>query len=371
MEWPPGNPRKSLGLIALVAAIGAVVSLSGVTSWPDIMRGMRPPTSDEAFFYYVAQEFHEPDMCGKISWSAMDPGGFFYRASFDRSQCYLQMAIRMRSTRPCWRVRRLGAISLLDSQTSMWSCFRDAVHGTEGGRVVSYAQLVQCLNAMGYQPDSLQVEGVTPPIVSIADEYHALPAKPDVVERITRILDTADRSPAASRSDTVDNAYLAHIAALVTNAPAWCNRIPAGLPLATERGSFRSWCLFTLATNTKDTALCRRITIPPQDARDPRPSLQSTCLFQAKSPYPSNVRYAPEVPPDDRAPGIFAKLGYEIPRAADLPADRVGRAYDWFLHELRTRTDSVHVAARRRFIERAERLPSCSSTTPRTGRILT
>ena len=347
-------------MIALVVAIGGIMSLSGITSLPDIARGMRPPTSDEEFFYYIAQEFHEPAVCGKISWAAKDPGGWFYTASFDRSECLTQVAVRTRSARVCWQVRRLGAFSFLNRQTSMWSCFREAAHGAESGRVVSYAQLVQCLDAMGYVPDSLQLEGVTPPIVSVKDEYRGLPTKPDVVERITRILDVPIQAGLTSQSDTINDAYLAHMAALVTKAARWCSRIPESLPLATERGSFRSWCLFTLATNTKDTALCRRIPIPPQGAH-PSPSLQATCLFQVNSPYPSNVRYAPEVPPDDRARVIFAKLGYEIPRARDLPVDRIGMAYDWFLHELRTKNDSIHTAARRRFITRVEHLVSCDS----------
>jgi hypothetical protein len=67
--------------------------------------------------------------------------------------------------------------------------------------------------------------------------------------------------------------------------------------------------------------------------------------------------YGPEVPNDDNhTRALLTMLHYPIPRAKDLPLDRIYEAYDRFLDELNKTTDPAHVAARRRFIERVEHL---------------
>jgi hypothetical protein len=60
---------------------------------------------------------------------------------------------------------------------------------------------------------------------------------------------------------------------------------------------------------------------------------------------------------DDRTRAQITSLGYEIPHAKDLPAERIGAAYDQFLDELNHGTDPSHSTARRRFIDRVQRLP--------------
>jgi hypothetical protein len=87
-------------------------------------------------------------------------------------------------------------------------------------------------------------------------------------------------------------------------------------------------------------------------------SLQAQCGFQVNSPYPSNTRYAPEVPDDDdRTRILITRLNYEIPLAQDLPFERIYAAYDRFFDELKTGNDPRRTAARRRFIDRVQRLP--------------
>jgi hypothetical protein len=114
----------------------------------------------------------------------------------------------------------------------------------------------------------------------------------------------------------------------------------------------------TLATNTKDANLCRKIRIPP-GTRDARLSLQATCLFQVNSPYPSNTTYAPEVPVnDDQTRRLIIRLNYDIPRARDLPPEEIYQAYSRFLDELERPADPVHAAARQRFLDRVYRLPN-------------
>ena len=74
----------------------AAASLSGITSWPDQLRGMRPVNEQDELFRYVAQELAEPSICGKISWSAKIDGGFFMAPSYERSECYATIAGRTR-----------------------------------------------------------------------------------------------------------------------------------------------------------------------------------------------------------------------------------------------------------------------------------
>jgi hypothetical protein len=343
---------------SIVIFLVVIVSLSGIRSWPDQIRGMRPGNKYENFARYIAQELAEPDLCEKISWTAILPGGFFEEPSYERSECYEFIAGNTKNPWLCWRVKRYGAFSLLSHQTSMWSCLDHAIHGWNGGIGINPDELTGFFTEMGYDPDTLHLEGVTPPIVSVKDIYRQLPRKPDIVAQIEKVIGTPGNSSISSASDLQDAPYLDHIAALVTKDSRWCFQIPEDLPVATEPHRFRDWCLMTLASNTKDANLCRRIQIPPE-TRDARLSLQANCLFQVNSPYPSNTVYAPEVPVgDDQIRRIIIRLNYEIPRARDLPPEEIYQAYSRFLDELEHSADPVHVAARQRFLDRVYRLPN-------------
>jgi hypothetical protein len=155
----------------LFAAAGVAAWASGVRSRPDELRGMRPATRGEEFYRYIAQELAAPELCRKISWAARVPGGFFTAPSYVRSECYAFIAGRTKSASPCWGVRRLGAFRPLDKQTSMWTCLREARQGKNAGMAVSSADLTDFFARMQYNPDSLHLEGVTPPNVVIRDEY--------------------------------------------------------------------------------------------------------------------------------------------------------------------------------------------------------
>jgi hypothetical protein len=306
----------------------------------------------------VAQQLNEPVLCDKIPWSVEVPGGFFTEPSYERSECYHFIAGRTKNPWLCWKVKRLGAFSWLSNQTSMWSCLAHAVHGWNSGVGIAPADFCRFFKQLGYDPDRLHLEGITPPIVSIKDTYRQLPTRPDIATRIAKAIGPSDQTSNLSPDDIVNSAYLADMAALVTNDYRWCFRIPEDLPLASERSKFRDWCLFTLATNTKDAKLCGSIPL----CADSQMPLQKVCAFQVDSPYPSNTRYAAEVPDDDiRTRALITKLNYEIPRAKDLPPERIYAAYDRFLDELNNGTDPPHIAARHRFIERVQRLPEDSN----------
>ena len=352
----PGSKRwraATLGILLL----GAIVSLSGIRSWPDQIRGMRPGNKTEEFYRYVAQQLGEPVLCQKIPWAAESAGGFFLSPSYERSECYDFIAGRTKNPWLCWRVKRLGVVRLLSSQTSMWTCLDHAVHGWNGGIAISQANLVGFFTQMGYDPATIHLEGITPPVVQVKDIYRQLPSEPDIVTRLARASASSDGRSNLTADDIEDSAYLADMAALVTKESRWCSRIPEDLPLASERATFHDWCLFALATNTKDARLCSRIPIRA-DRADVRMSLQAQCRFQVNSPHPSNIRYAPEVPAeDDRTRLLITRLNYEIPRAKDLPLETIYAAYDRFLDELNNRTDPRHLAARQRFIDRVGRVP--------------
>jgi hypothetical protein len=341
----------------LLLALVALTSLSGITSWPDQLRGMRSVTEQEELFRYVAQELAEPSICEKIPWSVETDGGFFTASSYERSECYASIAGRTKNPWICWRVRRLGAYRFIGDQTSMWSCLRGAWHGMNSGIGVSPASLAGFFSKLGYDSDTLQLEGVTPPVISVKDVYRQLPNRTDIVMRIQKAVDVPARFLESGESDeAMDIAYLADMAALVTKDARWCARIPENVQLTSQSARFRDWCVFTLASNTGDAQLCRTIAIHENEG-DPRLSLRANCVRQSTSRYPHG-QYGPEVPNDDsRAGALISALSYEIPRSKDLPIEEIAAAYERFLQELGRGSDRVHLSARQRFIQRVRALP--------------
>ena len=233
---------------------------------------------------------------------------------------------------------------------------------------------------MGYDPDTLQLEGITPPIVRVKDLYRGLTNRyglavrresaggpqvviepgsvdqADLVRRIGNAIGDPGKLRSDGKGDVENAAYLADMAALVSKDSKWCMRIPAEQPLATERAAFRDWCLFTLSVETKNAQLCTSIPVAA-DGSDTRLSLQPECEREVSSTVPTTVHYQPEVPSEDeRTRVLLTQLHVEIPRARDLPVERIEEAYGQFLEELSHGRDSTHASARQRFIERVERL---------------
>jgi hypothetical protein len=86
-------------------------------------------------------------------------------------------------------------------------------------------------------------------------------------------------------------------------------------------------------------------------------SLHAECHRLINSPIPTSAQDGAETPVDDeRIRVLLGLLKVDIPRARDLPLDRIYAAYDLFLDELSHGKDARHLAARQRFIDRAERL---------------
>jgi hypothetical protein len=365
-------PRTGLRWSVIGLAVVAAAYLAGVTTWIDQWRGMREGNEYEAFYGYMAQQLDESSICDKISWAARISGGFFIAPSYERSECYQTVAGNTRNAWPCWRVRRLGAQSLLYDQVSMWSCLRNAAKGSYSGTAISGESLVRIFRMMGYDPDELHAEGVTRPIVDVRDIYRKLPQEPDLLARIEASPKALGRESAGAH-DVNDAAYLVQMAALVSKDGEWCQRIPDDLSLAGHR-HFRDWCMYMLATNIRNGDLCKRIPIRPDPiatAGEPSPSLppkiveqmslHGQCVWRVTSSIPDNTRYGPELPPDDeQTRRLIGILGYPIPRASTLPAQRLEEAYNLFLTVLTGADAARYARARQRLIERVRALSDAS-----------
>jgi hypothetical protein len=137
---------------AVAFLLGAIVLPSGIRSWPDQIGGRRPGNQTDEFYRYVAQQLNEPVLCDRIPWSVESVGEFFTEPSYERSECYDFIAGRTRNPWVCWKVKRLGAFSVLSNQTPMWTCLDHAVHGRNGGIAIAPSDLVCFFAQMGYEP---------------------------------------------------------------------------------------------------------------------------------------------------------------------------------------------------------------------------
>ena len=72
---PHDRRRRRWRVFTVLVVITLVLFFSGVASWPDWLRGMRPVRERDELFRYVAQELAEPAVCAKIPWSAESGGG--------------------------------------------------------------------------------------------------------------------------------------------------------------------------------------------------------------------------------------------------------------------------------------------------------
>jgi len=316
------------------------VYISNLGSLPEQARGLRLPNEHEELYRYVAQEADEPALCDKISWTAIGPGGFFTEPSFYRSECYDTIAGRTRNAVLCLKVRRLGAISLISEQTSMWSCMKHAREGFFSGIAVSSSPLSRFFSEMGYNPDTLS-------IVSIPRYYGMMAKDKNYIERAQAKL----AQPGLSQEHV---AYLADMIALASEDAQWCERIPPSFSVSKVPMPLRSWCYYTLASNSRNEALCDKI--PIRSGEDTRVSWHRNCLFQARS-RPSNIRYGGEVPGDvEECRSIMSLLGYPIPRGWNFPVYKTAGADFGFLSALRDQ--SRNAEARRDFIDRINHLPS-------------
>ncbi len=155
--------------LSVVVALLVLAELAGVQSLRDQVAGMRPPNRYENFYRYMAQELNAPLLCRKIPWSVREGAGIDVAASYARSDCFETIAGNTGNPWLCWSVKRLGAVSVVRRQTSVWSCVYGARRHEHGGIAVPPEELVQFFLQMGYRPEALHLEGVTPAIVQGRD----------------------------------------------------------------------------------------------------------------------------------------------------------------------------------------------------------
>ncbi len=374
------NRMSRLCLVAAAFLLIGMTEARALAGPEDQPRGMRRPDKYDEFFRYMAQQLAEPALCEKIPWTVRVDGGWGYGPSYERSECYNTIAGNAKNPLICSQVKRLGPVNPAIEQTSTETCVKRTKQGFQSGTAISQGDLVEFFNRMGYDPDTIQLEGITTAIVQVKDIYSRLTDRfgiairtqaaggphevlvpgtvnqAELVKRIDAAIGGPGETANAKITDIVNVAYLADMAAMVSKDSQWCFRIQPNLPLATERGGFRNWCLFTLAKETGDDALCERIPVPG-DGTDPRLSLHAECHRLINSKIPTSAHYGPEAPVDDeRIRVLLGLLKVDIPRARDLPPDRIYAAYDRFLDELSHGKDARHLAARQRFIDRVEHI---------------
>src|SRR5208337_1433893 len=117
--------------------------------------------------------------------------------------------------------------------------------GFNSGMAISQADLVVFFNHMGYDPDTIQLEGITPPLVQVKDIYRQLPDRyglairsaaaggphevlepgivnqAELVKRIEGVIGGPDAPLSAHAGDVVNAAYLADLAAMAGKDSRW------------------------------------------------------------------------------------------------------------------------------------------------------
>ena len=366
-------------LWAAVLAVWALTELAGARSWVDELAGMHAPDDYEQFMEFAAEETNAPQLCAKIPWSAYSRGGWDSAAAYARSECYEAVARNTGSSWLCLYVKRLGSPAILRQQTSMFSCLEGVQRRHGMGAGVGPPTRLHFFEAMGYSPDTIQEEGVIGPLVRVKDIYRGLSdryglqigrnasgnatvvvsgtlSKDVLMARIEHVIGARDGTLPGAGVTREDAAYLADLAAMTRLDARWCERIPAELPLAGEPEGFRSVCLYQVAVETKDEALCDRIPVPT-GMRVPQASRQATCRFEIESKAPRTTHYAAAVPQsEDDVARLLQLLKVEIPTAQSLPESEIARSYWQFLFDLGYARTAQEAAARQRFIARAESL---------------
>ncbi|MGA8041362.1 MAG: hypothetical protein WCA37_01035 [Terracidiphilus sp.] len=374
--------------LSVLVALLVLAEVAGLQSLRDRVAGMRSPNRYDLFHAYMAQELNAPSLCRMIPWSVRVGPGIDDAASYARSDCYETVAGNTGNPWLCWQVKRLGAVSLRH-QTSVWSCVARARRHEQGGMALAPEELVEFFRLMGYVPDTLQLEGVTPALVQVKAIYRGLTDRIGVktggsagrdevavvpgsvgqgllLRRIAGLIGDVDVPLARRAGDALHGAYLADMAAMASQDWRWCMKIPMEIQLHGERSGFRDRCLLKVATETRDAGVCAHLSpaankaAPDPSGRPRGESLAADCRLQASSRLPAVTHYGPEVPADDaQTRALLEALKVEIPRATDLPQEQIYDAYMQFLHELNGRKqDAAHVAARRRLIAHVEALPA-------------
>jgi hypothetical protein len=364
------NPRRRRALSRVLFAVAltlVVIVILAFERSSDFSK-MRPPNSHETFYQYVAFELDAPALCEKLSPSSLIPGGIFIAQSYARSDCYAKIALRYDRPSLCWDARRLGLPAILSEQISPLRCLLNVMRRAPDVGISTYMpareDLVSIFAEMGYRPEALYHEGITPPLLNIPDAYRRLAGHPDLLPRITALTSAPGSSLAPA-----EQMHLFELAAHVSNDVSWCIRIPADLlDPATERkpkvpGLFqRDRCILEVASDTRKPDSCKLIPIRADDWPGMM-SRRSICEGQASRP-PDKYHYgAPPPPTDDETRQIITALGYPLPDVRDVSANEIETAYFYFIWQMSATDKNANNnpatgAARAKFLARVAGLRS-------------
>jgi hypothetical protein len=361
--------KFSRGVVLAIASIIAIAAAIAFLPAPDLS-AMRAPNAHETFYQYVAFELDAPELCEKLSPSAMLPGGIFIAPSYARSDCYANLARRYDRPRLCLSARRLGSIAIFSQQTSRLSCIVAVLRRAPDAGVSTYmpspGDLVSMFAEMGYRPEEMYREGITPPLLNLPDAYRRLVKYPDLLDRIGKLTAVSSTSAALTPSERI---LLFELAAHASNDVSWCERIPADLldpggklnPKG-PRLFQRDRCILEIASNARRPDLCKSIPDRPDDWRGAM-SRREVCKQQASRP-PDKYIYGPLAPDSDQdSRTIISALGYPLPDVHDVPAYEIASGYFYFIWQM-SRADKVPrdsgpvAAARARYLARVAALPS-------------
>jgi hypothetical protein len=361
------NSRGRRNAIFALFATLVVVAIVAFGWSPDFSK-LRAPNPHETFYQYAAFELDDAALCEKISPSSLIPGGIFIARSYARSDCYAKIALRYDRPSLCWKARRLGLPAILSEQTSPLSCFWGVMRRAPDVGVSTYMparnDLVSIFTEMGYRPEDLYREGITPPLLNIPDAYRRLADHPDLLQRISKV------TAALGSSLTPDEQmHLFELAAHVSNDIAWCVRIPADrMDPGTERKSKgpslyqRDRCILEVASNARRPDLCELIPVRPDDWPGMM-SRRSICERQAARP-PDKYHYGAPTPQiDDETRQIITALGYSLPDIRYISANEIQTSCYYFIWQMSATNKAANnnpavVAARAKFLTRIAALPS-------------
>jgi hypothetical protein len=353
-----------------IFALFATLVVAGIVAfgWSPDFSKMRGPNPHETFYQYVAFELDDAALCEKLSPSSFIPGGIFIARSYARSDCYAKIALRYDRPSLCWRARRLGTPAVLSEQTSPLSCFVDVMRRAPDLGASTYMpareDLVSIFAEMGYRPEELYREGITPPLLNIPDAYRRLAEHSDLLQRIAAVTS----APGSSLSPA-ELMHLFELAAHVGNEVSWCVRIPGDLlDPRTERKAKvpdlfqRDRCILEVASNTRQPDSCKLIPVRADDWRAIM-SRRSVCERQAARP-PDKFRYgAPTPQTDDETRQIIRVLGYPLPDVSAVSANEIETGDFYFIWQMAATDKAANnnpaaAAARAKFLARVAALPS-------------
>jgi hypothetical protein len=356
-------------VLFLIVSTIAVVGALAYFPTPDFST-MRTPNAHETFYQYVAFELDDSELCEKLSLSAMIPGGIFISPGYARSDCYANIARRYDRPWLCLSAKRLGSFAIFSQQTSRLSCLVEVFRHTPDAGISTYmpspGDLVSIFAEMGYRPEELYREGITPPLLNLPDAYRRLAQYPDLLERIGRVTNRPRSSPRLTLDEQM---HLFELAAHVSGDVSWCQKIPADL---LEPGAKRNAkgprlfqldrCILEIASNRRRPDFCKSIPDHADDWTGPM-SRRELCKRQAARP-PDKFSYGPPAPDSDEVTRkIISTLGYPLPDVHDVLANQIATAYFYFIWQMSRagkiapETEST-VAARAKFLAHVAALPS-------------